>query len=143
MSYRLKAQLAGKDLLVDPIAASNANIILQDVECESGVYVKAAVVMQASGIAKNALADTLDNSNVIGIVESKSDSIHCDIRVMGVTAAIFAGLDVTKEYFLSDSVAGAITVTPPTTSGSILLKIGQPFSATEFLVSKGLRTERL
>ncbi len=143
MTYKLIAKLAGKDILVDPLQASGANIVLPDVPCEASVYVKAAVIMQVSGIAKNAIADSLSNSNVIGIVEAKGDLSHCDIRVLGITADIFSGLDVTKEYYLSDGVAGAITNIPPTASGSVLLKLGQPFSADEFLVSKGQSTVRL
>jgi len=102
------------------------------------VAVGNAVRMNSGGTAINALADSTANANVIGVVESKSTSVLCNIRVLGVTeGAIFAGLDVTKKYFLSDSVAGTMVTTPPTASGSVILKIGQPFSATALLVLVG------
>ncbi len=132
----------GKPQMVSIDALAPANVILKDVPCELSVYVKSAVKMNSSGVASNALADILSNSNVIGIVESKPTTTTCNIRVLGTTEAIFSGLDVTKEYYLSDSVAGELTLTPPINSGSVRLKVGQPFSSTEFLVIKGTRTVR-
>jgi len=119
-----------------------ANNTIEDVTCDSSVFVGAAVRMDSSGTAYNALADSLDNSNVLGICESKSTSVKCIIRVGGVSDSIYSGLDVTKEYFLSDSSAGDISTTVPSASGSVILKIGQPFSSTTFAFMKGQRTVR-
>lgn len=124
-------------------AQENTNVTIENVPCLASVYVGAAVIMDGTGTANNALADSLANSNVIGIVESKSSTTVCTIRVIGVTSAIFSGLDVTKEYYLSDSVAGGISTTIPTASGHVVLRIGQPFSDEEFLVVRGQRTVRL
>jgi len=121
----------------------SSNVILVDVPCDSSVYVKSAVRMESTGIAYNALADSIANSNVIGIVISKSSVTTCTIRVTGITDGVFTGLDVTQEYYLSHSVAGEITTTvPPSGSGYIRLKLGQPYSDTQFLVMKGERTIR-
>lgn len=139
---KLIGQESGKQVLVDPNSVGGANVVLSKVPCETSVYVGAAVIMQASGIAKNALADSEANSNVIGIVESKPSVAECDIRVLGTTADIFAGLDVSKEYYLSATVAGGVTISPPTATGNIMLRVGQPFSATEMLVNKGQRIVR-
>jgi len=143
MTLKLKGFDSNREVLVDPSVVGGANVVIADVPCESSVYVKAAVIMQASGIAKNALADSLANSNVIGIVESKSSTTLCNIRVIGVTPSVFTGLDVSKEYYLSDVIDGDIVTTIPITSGHVVLKVGQPFSDQEFLVSKGQRTVRL
>lgn len=113
------------------------NIVLTNVTCDASVYQGAAVRMTGAGTAVNAIADSIANSNVIGIVESKPSSTLCNIRVLGVTSTIFTGLDVTKEYYLSDTIAGEINTTVPTTTGHVKIKLGQPFSATEFLVLKG------
>ena len=99
--------------------------------------------MNTSGTAQNAIADSLANSNMIGICESKSSINVCDIRVLGTTGALYSSLDTTKEYYLSDSTPGQITTTIPSASGHVVLKIGQPFSSTEMLVLKGQRTVRL
>jgi len=120
-----------------------SSIVLKSVDCDASVYVGSFVRMNASEIAVNALADSLSNSNVLGLVVSKSTSILCDIRVTGVSEQVLSGLDVTKEYFLSDTVAGGIATTIPTASGYVKLKLGQPFSDKKFLMLKGERQVRL
>lgn len=127
--------------MIDPsmLDMVSPNVVLADVDCEASVYVGSAVIMNSSGVAVNALADGIPNSNVIGIVQSKSSAIKCDIRVSGVTPEIFSGLVVESEYYLSDTINGGIVVTPTTTSGHIRLKLGQPFSSTRLMVMKGER----
>ena len=88
--------------------------------------------MNSSGVALRAQADVIGNSNVIGFIESKSDSTTCNIRVLGVSEEIFTGLDVTKEYYLSAVTPGLITTAIPTGSGNVVLKMGQPFSDKSF-----------
>lgn len=144
MSFKLIARNdSGQKIQVDPASISGANVVLNDVSCDISVYVGAAVRMTTGGTALNAIADSLANSNVIGIVESKPSTTTCNIRVLGVSLSIYTGLDVTKEYYLSDSIAGEIQTSTPTSSGSVILKLGQPFSDTEFLMTKGQRTVRL
>lgn len=88
-----------------------------------------------------AKADTHENANAAGIVESKSSSTLCDITTIGSTGPIYLGLDVLKEYYLSDSLSGVLVVEElaPTTPGSILVKIGQPLNDSQLLVSRGER----
>lgn len=144
MSYKLLGQRPlGTKVLVDPAEIGGANVVIINVPCLASVYVGAAVRMDSSGTALNALADSLANANVIGVVESKGTLTTCNIRVMGVSSGIFSGLDVAKEYYLSDGVEGLVTTTIPTASGSIMLKLGQPFSATELFVNKGQQVVRL
>lgn len=116
-------------------------LIIREVPCENIVYIGAAVVMQNSGIAKLAIATSYENSNVIGIVETKTAQDRCDIRFMGVSAKIFSNLNVGEEYYLSDSIPGLIVPTPqaPLTSGHVRIKLGQPFSSSEFVFIKGER----
>lgn len=121
---------------------SKSGLVLTNVPCDASVFVGAAVRMTGGGTAVNALADSLANSNMIGIVQFKPSSTLCNIRVLGLTPDIYVGLDVSKEYFLSDINAGEITTTIPTASGHIVLKVGQPFSAIKLLVLKGRPMER-
>lgn len=132
----------GKKVTFSP-AELSGDIVLNNVPCDISVFVGAAVRMQASGTAVNALADSLTNANVIGIVQSKPTSTTCNIRVTGVSLSVFAGLDVTKEYYLSDTVAGQITTTIPISSGHVVLRIGQPFSSSELLMNKGQAVVRV
>ncbi len=145
MTYKLLAQDEfGKTALVDPSTLSGSpNVVLSNIDCLSSVYVGAAVIING-GVVSNALANSMVQSNIIGIVEEKLSLNKCNVRVSGVTGgSIFSGLDETKEYFLSASVAGQITETPPSNSGDIMLKVGQPFDSSNFLVLKGQRTVRL
>lgn len=123
------------------IAVGSPDLVLPNVPCDSAVTVGDWVRME-SGLAVKALADGLDNSNILGLVESKAGSAFANVRVLGVTAPIFSGLDETKEYYLSDVTAGDMDVSVPTASGHVVLKVGQPYSDTQFLVLKGIRMVR-
>lgn len=129
-----------KDIPSLSTAASDlTNIILYNVPCTSAVLVGLVVYMNASNIADLALADTENNANAIGICEKKISTNLCDVRVLGVSGAFYTGLDVTKEYYLSDVNPGELTTVPPTTSNHVVLKMGQPYSDNEFFVLKGIR----
>jgi len=117
-----------------------SGLVLRNIDCTSATAV-ADVVKVVSGTASPALADSLANSNMIGVVVRKESSVLCDIRVSGVTGAVFSGLDETKEYFLSESTAGLVTLTAPSGSGEVVVRVGQPFSGTELMVNKGTRTQ--
>lgn len=124
---------------VDAISAG-AGTRLLNVPCAPSVFVGAAVITDGVTVS-NALADDISTSNVLGIVVEKNGTL-CDVQVSGLTESIFTGLDVTKEYFLSSSVAGEITATPPTGSGHVVVKLGQPFNGTTFLVDKATKIVR-
>jgi len=111
--------------------------ILNDVQCEAGTVVGDAVRM-SSGIAIRAVANSIANSNIIGIVESIEDDGVARIRIGGLTSEIYEGLEENKDYYLSDSNPGKLTTTPPSNSESVILRVGQAFSSTRLIVSKGL-----
>lgn len=114
---------------------------LVGVPCEASAQVGHWVRM-SSGTAVRAQADVFANSNVIGVIEEKSSPTVCTIRFLGETLDIFTGLDETKEYYLSEITPGEMTTIPPTTPGNIIIKVGQPVTATAFLVLKGTRIQR-
>lgn len=142
MALKIVAEDAGVQYLIAVDSVGGANVVIQNVTCDNSVYVGSAVRLDSLGVAYNALADSLANSNVIGIVESKSSATVCNVRVLGVSEAIYSGLDVTKIYYLSDVTPGLITTSVPTVTGHVKLLLGQPRSATEFLIAKGERTVR-
>jgi len=123
-------------------AVGNANAVIDNVDCDASVYVGAAVRMTDLGVAVNALADSIDNSNVLGIVEEKLSAVKCKIRISGLSESIYSGLDVTKEYYLHDVVEGLISTFIPIASGHIRLKVGQPYSTLKFVFMKGERLVR-
>jgi len=117
-------------------------LVIRNVPCDVSVFVRAGVRVSVGGTAFNASAAALSTANVIGVVQGKPTTTTCDIRVLGTTPAVFAALDVTKEYFLSATSDGILTPVPPTGSGAVVVRIGQPFSATKFMVNKGTPLER-
>jgi len=142
MAYKLLAQDEyGKTMLVSS-DIGGANVVIPNVPCETSVFV-GAVVRMSSGTAVNAIANSWTNANLIGVVESKVSSTVCNIRVTGVTeGTVYSGLDETEEYFLSASNAGYMTVTPPSVTGQVKIRVGQPYDAVSLLVAKGERTLR-
>lgn len=114
--------------------------IIPRAKCEVGAEVGDAVRINHEGIYIRAIADSMANSNFVGFVESKPTLSTCNIKVAGATKDIFVGLDILEEYYLSDTVLGGITSTPPTASGSIRLRVGTPGSETSMVWSKGERT---
>ena len=122
--------------------ATTAALILEDVPCDATVYVTAVVRMNGA-TAINALATNKADSNAIGIVISKSSPVLCTIAIAGsVDSALFPALDITKQYYLDDAVAGAMTTTPPTASGAYVIRIGQPLDIDTFIIAKERVTKR-
>ena len=132
----------GSSDIVDVYIDTPDSSVLRDVNCANDVFVGAFVYIDSSEIARNAIASAYGTSNVIGLVESITGT-KCNIRVSGISASIFTGLNPELDYFLSDSVAGTLSAAVPTTSGHIKLKLGQSFGSTKFLFQKGERVVRL
>ena len=150
-----------------PSGSGSGTELIVDIPCETDVYVRAWVRLDKTSeveammadwtslfdvytlsyttyaaVAKNAVGDGIDNSNVLGLVESKSSSTLCTVRIAGLSAALFISLDAEDEYYLSPTVPGAMVGSGeyPTEVGQVILKLGQPFSRTQFIVQKGERS---
>ena len=121
---------------------SSPDLVLRDLPCAVGV-IKGDWVRMSLGVIIKAQADSLVNSEVLGVVEDKSATANiCTVRVGGVSKDIFTGLDTTLKYFLSDISPGEMVTTPPTAAGSIVLNLGQAATDKRFLVEKKLRMQR-
>ena len=107
--------------------------IIESMTCDASVTVGDVVRLNAGTVVK-AQANSLTNSNIIGICVVKNSSTDCNVQVTGYTASVFGGLDTTKKYYLSDSTAGAVTTNPPTASGSYVIRIGTPRSASSIII---------
>jgi hypothetical protein len=75
------------------------------------------VLKKTSGGYAKAQADTAANAEVVGIVQSATGAAFTIVYTGPITG--FTGLTDGTVYFLSDSVAGAITATPPTALNAI------------------------
>lgn len=127
-------------------ALSSTGLVINNASFSGSAALGDWVRATSSSVFVPALADSVSNSNVVGVIEtivnaSTSNAIGT-IRVLGVTSAIFSSLNPTQEYFLSDTNAGKITTTIPTAARHVVVRVGQPVSATQFLVLKGTRIIR-
>lgn len=116
-------------------ATSSSNILL-DTPCDISVYIGAAVYLD-SGIIRNAIATSESSSYVIGFCYNKSSSASCDVILSGISAEIFASLDTSKIYFLSDTVAGGIQDSPVIVASNYLISLGKPLSDQKLVVKIG------
>jgi len=117
-----------------------ARTVIPNITCDSLINIGDWVRIDASGEAVLAQADTSSNGRVVGVVESKPSTVLANILISGVSFPIFIGLDPTKEYFLSESVAGTIQDTQPASSGNIIASVGKPTTTTQLFVKIQLRT---
>ena len=125
------------------IAATSTSNILPGVAVDATVFV-GAIVRVSGAIFVNAIATSKAASFVFGVCVAKSTPVLGDILLPGgVTSAIYIGLDPTKEYFLSDTIAGGIAIPPvPTVAGRVVWLIGKPYIATRLLFKPVLRVVR-
>jgi len=125
-----------------PTSSGTSNI-LPGVAVDATVFI-GSVVRMSGGTFVNAIATSKALSFVFGICVAKSSSTVGDILLPGgLTSAIYTGLDTTKEYFLSDSVAEEIAVPPvPTVAGRVVWLIGKPYTSDRLLFKPVLRVVR-
>lgn len=117
-------------------------VVLEGVPCNSLVSVGDWVRIDSSDIAQKAQADSFPNSGAVGLVLTKPTTTTADIVVEGIAVGLFSSLDPTKDYFLSPSTSGGMTVTVPNGSGEVVFKLGSPLNATDFIVQLGQRLLR-
>jgi hypothetical protein len=67
------------------------------------------------------------------VLQSYGASVDANVYLAGFNNAL-SGLTGGSVYFLSDVTPGAISLTPPTTAGHVVQRIGKAVSATEMAV---------
>lgn len=129
--------------VIPSASGQSANAVLENLECTPTTAVGDVVRVDAAGIVTPAMANSLTNSLVLGVVESKTDTTTATVRISGVSGeGIFSGLSESAEYYLSATTPGQITQTIPTTAGQVIVKIGQAFGTDRLLVAIGDRILR-
>lgn len=106
------------------------------VECDLGLVIGQVVYVDMFGVLRAALADGIATGRVIGVMWDQDNSFGtpCGIKAVGPVSA-YTGLIVGKEYFLSDTIPGGLTVTPPVGSGHIVQKIGTAIESDTLFVN--------
>lgn len=94
------------------------------------------VVQRVSGLYQLSQANSLSTCEAVGIVATILDQNTFAIVYNGYISGL-SGLTDGQWYFLSASVAGALTATAPTAAGQIQLKVLEAISASEAIVQIG------
>lgn len=89
-----------------------------------------AVYISASDTVKAAIATSYAEATVAAFATGTVAASAIGSYQAGGRLDIFTGLTPGNVYFLSPTVAGGITSTPPTTVGQWISRVGQAFSAT-------------
>jgi hypothetical protein len=125
---------------IESIIDIHASIgLVFNLPCDPTVFSGSVVRIAESGTVFNAIATSLENSNVLGIVENKLSDTVCNVRVFGVSRNLYSSLDVTKQYYLSDTEEGQLTTIAPVQNNSIKVIVGIPIDDQKLLVFKSER----
>ena len=95
-----------------------------------------ALYMRASDgqVGKASAADgTLENAQVVGFADADA-SANTTVKVIVIGLKTLSGLDAGDLYFLSPSTAGAITLTPPSSAGQAVVRVGEASTSTKFAI---------
>ena len=74
---------------------------------------------------------TLENAIVIGFANT-TVTANGTVKVIVAGTITLSGLDAGDLYFLSPTTAGAITLTPPSSAGQAVTRVGEAATATQF-----------
>lgn len=114
----------------DTTATSAANVD-KAYTADAAIAARDVVYISSSGRVSPANADTEPLSRAIGLaIASAAASAAVSVRCAGILSG-FSGLTPGARYFLSASVAGAITSSPSNGSSDALIQVGFAKSATE------------
>lgn len=104
---------------LDNLPPSSSSSVISSINQNThGLSVNNPVKLSAGSYAK-AKADTEANAEVVGIVSAVADADNFTLLTEGYYTSTGHGLTVDSIYFLSESTAGALTSTAPSTAGQI------------------------
>ena len=85
-------------------------------------------------VGKASAADgTVENATVVGFANAAATA-NSTVKVIVVGIKTMSGLDAGDLYFLSPSTAGAITLTPPSSAGQAVVRLGEAATTTSFAI---------
>ena len=76
---------------------------------------------------------TSEAATVVGFANATA-SANATVKVIVVGLKTMSGLDAGDLYFLSPSTAGAITLTPPSTAGQAVVRLGEAATTTTLAI---------
>ena len=100
--------------------------------CTATEQIGDAVYVFADGEVRQANNASLATAKVMGFIATKPTTTSCLVRIVGLITSI-AGLNPGSQYFLGAS--GGISLTAPTITGSVAVKLGESIGTSEFLIN--------
>ena len=85
-------------------------------------------------VGKAIASDTFDKALVAGIAETTKPAGQ-SVKVITAGIVTTSGLNAGDQYFLSAASAGAIVITPPSTAGQYVTRVGEAGSTGQFIVN--------
>lgn len=107
--------------------------IAQQINQAAHGFVVGDALNHAGGIYEKALADSMVNAEVVGVVSSVTDVDNFQLTTNGLVTT-FVGLVADNAYFLSDVTPGLLTTIEPTTPDHVSKPLILSISATEAYV---------
>jgi len=85
-------------------------------------------------VGKASAADgTIENAIVVGFANADATA-NSTVKVIVIGIKTMSGLDAGDLYFLSPSTAGSITLTPPSSAGQAVVRLGEAATATSLAI---------
>ena len=94
------------------------------------LYSRASDGQVGKASASNGLQE---NAQVVGFANADA-SASATVKVIVIGIKSMSGLDAGDLYFLSPSTAGAITLTPPSSAGQAVVRVGEASTTTDFAI---------
>ena len=85
-------------------------------------------------VGKASAADgTVENAFVVGFANTTATA-NSTVKVIVIGIKTMSGLDAGDLYFLSPSTAGSITLTPPSSAGQAVVRLGEAATTTSLAI---------
>jgi hypothetical protein len=109
----------------------NADLeLFENVSEGDALYMRTSDGQVGKASASNGLQE---NAQVVGFANADA-SANATVKVIVIGLKTMSGLDAGDLYFLSPSTAGAITLTPPSSAGQAVVRVGEASTATKFAI---------
>ena len=102
----------------------------EDVTQGQVLYSRASDGQVGKASASNGLQE---NAQVVGFANADA-SASATVKVIVIGIKTMSGLDAGDLYFLSPSTAGGITLTPPSSAGQAVVRVGEASTTTDFAI---------
>ena len=102
----------------------------ENVSNGDALYMRTSDGQVGKASASNGLQE---NAQVVGFANADA-SASATVKVIVIGIKTMSGLDAGDLYFLSPSTAGAITLTPPSSAGQAVVRLGEAATTTTLAI---------